>query len=203
MSDEKINMPELFKLEKVTLKRTNKNFAEQRIKTLHKNLEYLQEFLPFATADYNIDDELNYIKSCDEKWQSGKAYDYSIFENSTGEYIGSCSLFQKSSVRKVYEFGYWIVKNKQGNGYVTSIVKYLSNYVCENLNPNRLVIACNTVNKKSAGVAIRNGYLFEHKEFCADRGEDAYYFVKLIDAEKHKELKDIQAELKKIYKIEG
>lgn len=201
MSKEKINIPELIKLEKVTLKRTSKDFAEERIALLHNNLEYLREFLPFATAEYNIKDEFKYLKLCDEKWENGKAYDFSIFENSTGEYIGSITLFAKSIVRKCYEFGYWIAENKQGNGYVIQIVNALEELAKKELQPNRLCIMCNSVNKKSAGVAIRSGFLFEHKEFCEDRGEDAYCFVKLIDKEKQTELESIQEELKILYKL--
>lgn len=200
MSKEKINIPELIKLEKVTLKRTCKDFAEERIALLHNNLEYLSEFLPFATADYNMEDELEYLKSCDKKWESGKAFDFSIFENTTGEYIGSTTLFARSIVRKVYEFGYWIAKDKQGNGYMTQIVNALEELAKKEIQPNRLVIMCNAVNKKSVEVAIRSGFLFEHKEFCVDRGEDAYCFVKLIDKEKQAELESIQEELKKLYK---
>lgn len=202
MYDKKINIPEIIKLEKVTLKKTNKQFAEERIKVLLENLDHIAEFLPFAKPGYNINDEYNYIESCDEKWDKGTAYDYSVFENSTGQYIVSYCLFAKSVIRKCYEFGYWIAKDKEGNGYVTQAIEYLTNLAQKELDANRVIIHCRENNIKSANVAKRNGYLLESKEYNADFEHNAYCFVKVKDKEKEAELLSIQKELKKIYKLE-
>jgi len=196
-------MPELIKLDKVTLKRTCLDFAETRVNVILENVSHIEEFLPaFANSNHSIEDETNYINICNERWNNKEAYNYSVFENSTGEFIGNFTLFSHSLPKKVYEFGYWLAQNKQGNGYITQIVKALEKFAEELLDFNRLIIVCNEVNKKSAQIAIRNGYLFEHKAFCADIEGNSLCFVKLKNKKGFKELNNLQDDLKSIYHID-
>lgn len=201
MKNKKINIPELFKFENVTLMKTEKAFAEERFKVLHENLDHVFEFLKFADSSYSIEDEYNYIESCDEKWKSGKTFDFSVFENSTGNYIGSVSVMVKSNTRKVLEYGYWLTKSSTGKGYMSQIVNSLTDYLQTEYDPYRVIIRCNDSNLNSANVALKNDFLFEGRGYCGDLDGDYYTFVKLKDIKKSQELKSIQSDLKQIFNL--
>jgi len=201
MSDKKINMPEEFVLERITLKRTEKQFAEERLKVFHKNMDHLKEFMPFIKSSYSIDDELMHIARCSKNWDCRKIYDFSIFENETKKYIGSISIMVNNSSRIEYSFGYWLAKSAEGKGYISEAVQALTCYLQDKLKANRVVISCHFENLKSAKVAERNGFLFEYKSFALDRGDDAYFFVNLLNEEKRNELQSLQDNLKSVYNI--
>jgi RimJ/RimL family protein N-acetyltransferase len=201
MKNKKINIPELFKLENVTLKRTEKSFAQERVKVLHENLEHVLEFLKFADSSYSIEDEYNYIESCAEKWNEGKTFDFSVFENSTGKYIGSVSVMVKSKIRGEFEYGYWLAKGTTGKGYMTQIIKALTQYLKTEYDPYRIIIRCNDSNLNSAGVALRNDFLFEGRGFCGDLDDDYYTFVKIKNTKKAEHLKSIQQQLKQLFEL--
>tara|TARA_Y100001960_G_scaffold315870_1_gene382015 strand:- start:267 stop:878 length:612 start_codon:yes stop_codon:yes gene_type:complete len=201
MKNKKINISEVFKLENVTLKRTQKSFAQERVDVLHNNLEHVLEFLKFADSSYSIENEYKYIESCDEKWENEKTFEFSVFENSTGKYIGSVSIMVKSKKRGEFEFGYWLAKNALGKGYMTQIISYLSDYLIQEFNPYRIIIRCNDSNLNSAGVAIRNGFLFEGRGFCGDLDDDYYTFVKIKNKDKQQKLESIQEQLKQIFEL--
>tara|TARA_Y100000590_G_scaffold374228_1_gene438444 strand:+ start:18 stop:629 length:612 start_codon:yes stop_codon:yes gene_type:complete len=201
MLNYKIEIPRTFELENLTLKSTMSEFAEERFKVLHENLDHIRQFLRFADESYTLEDEYSYINSCEEKRNQEKTFDFSIFENSTGEYIGSCSIMVKSKARGVFEFGYWLAKNKTGKGYMSEIISYLTGYLKHNFNPRRIIIRCNDSNLNSSNVALRNGFLFEGRGYCGDFEGDYYTFVKLQEHDKMQKLESIQSQLKSIFQV--
>jgi len=201
MLSKKINVPEEFVLESITLKRTNEKFSEERFKTFHENINHLSKFMPFVKASYSIEDELKHIARCSKNWDAGQVYDFSIFENETGKYIGCISIIVNKSLRLEHSFGYWLAEKSQGKGYISQAVQALTDYLQDKQEAKRVIISCHAKNLKSAKVALRNDFLFEYKAFGLDRGDDAYFFVKLLDQEKRSELLSIQDSLKSVYNI--
>ena len=60
-----------------------------------------------------------------------------------------------------FEIGYWCVHSQQKQGYVTEVVRALTQIAFEQLNATRIQISCDARNRDSQRVAERCGYQYE------------------------------------------
>src|SRR4028119_831335 len=65
-------------------------------------------WMPWCHENYTISESKTFIESLEEKWNSGKVFDYAIFDRKTNKFLGGTGLNQPSEIHKFYNLGYWI-----------------------------------------------------------------------------------------------
>ncbi len=95
------------------------------------------------------------------QWLLRESLEMSIWEATTGRYLGGIGLHVHNWDTGYFEIGYWIRASAEGHGYVTEAVRLLANYVFDTLKANRLEIRCDELNARSAAIPQRLGFVRE------------------------------------------
>ena len=97
---------------------------------------------------------MNSLKS----WDAGEAYNFTIEDISTGEFIGRISI--RHEVDKVYNVGFWTHPRHQSQGVMTEALEEVLRFGFEKLSADRIE-ACHALwNLGSEKVLKSNGFEF-------------------------------------------
>ena len=170
--------------ERILLKKRNPEQATQMFALIDKNREHLRTWMPWEENTKTVEHSKAYLDLAVGWWESRKAFDFSLFEKSSSEMIGSFGLHSLNWDKKTCELGYWIDSSFQGKGYISEAV-LLGEKIALELGFHRIVVTCDRLNKKSQQVPQRLGFKLEAVKIdeCIDRGRnrDTLQFVKLIN----------------------
>lgn len=149
--------------------RGNRIILQKAIKTLKmaqthnqevkKSLAELSPWLGWATQTYRAEDSYEYLQGCIQEWEKGKEFNYMILDENKN-FMGMISALNIKEKDKCLEIGYWISSAYAGNGYMQEAVKLLEKEFF-GLGINRIVIHTDVLNKKSANVPQKLGYVLE------------------------------------------
>jgi ribosomal-protein-serine acetyltransferase len=150
--------PEIVPAGQVVLKRWEPAWAETACSVVRESLGELKPFLPWATDDYDIEESHAYIARTVAEWDEGTAFNYGIFEASSGELVGSIGLMTRMGPG-VLEIGYWTRTAYTGRGYMTAAVEALSRVGLSLPGIDRVAIRHDVANAASAAVAVKAGFV--------------------------------------------
>ena len=132
--------------------------AELVYQAVIDNKEEFRKWLPFPDKTKRPEDSFSFLQSVQKKFEQNESGEYFIIEKLTGDFCGIVSMMHKNNIHYSYwEIGYWQIKEKCGNGYMSEAVGYLEKFLFEN-DVNRIEIRNDTANAASANVAKRLGY---------------------------------------------
>jgi hypothetical protein len=80
------------------------------------NRGHLSPYLDWVDHTKSTADSNEYLTKCQEMWEKGTKFDYSIFLKDTDEIIGQIGLFSIEEDHNHAEIGYWISSSYQGRG---------------------------------------------------------------------------------------
>ena len=80
-----------------------------------------------------------------------------LIHKATGKILGSSGLHPRDWAIPKFEIGYWGRKQFQGQGYITEAVKGILRLGFETVGARRIEIRCDSINRRSIGVAERVG----------------------------------------------
>jgi ribosomal-protein-serine acetyltransferase len=179
---EKQHFPETILADRVTLKRHEVTLAEKMFQYVDQDRKRLREFLPWVDLTRTINDELSYIQMTHEKWANHELYDYGIFRNSDGLYLGNVGVHNFSWAHRRCEIGYWILGSFEGQGFMSDAVTALEKSIF-GIGFQRIEIRCSSANLRSARVPRRCGYrlegVFADQAIESGRFRDTFVFAKL------------------------
>jgi len=180
---EKKHFPEIIRSSRITLKKHSVDLAQTMFDYVDRDRERLLVFLPWVKFTNSVQDEVNYIRMTHDRWDRYEHYDYGIFSNTDGTYIGNAGIHSISWTGDRCEIGYWILGNFEGHGYMSEAAAALTNEAFS-LGFNRVEVHCDPANVRSANVPRRLGFRFEAqlKEHTIDhRGmpRDTFIFARL------------------------
>lgn len=170
--------------QQVLLRRHTLSEAATQFAVVESERARLRQFLPWVDFTKTIDDELEYLKGCIDKWNGHQEFNFSIFkiEKSGHIYIGNVGACNISWNHHRVEIGYWISKQYEGCGLMKDAVATLEGELFA-LGFNRIVIKCSTKNFRSATIPLRLGYRLEGilQQEALDLGkyDDTMVFAKL------------------------
>ena len=123
-----------------------------------RNKEYLLPWLLWVNDIKSPQDTLNFLVQSDERWESGKGYEYFIVLND--EIIGNCAAHTFDTKHKRAELGYWLANDYRGKGYMMEAVSLLEQELFK-AGINKIIIHNDTRNIGSVNVAKNLGYELE------------------------------------------
>lgn len=151
---------EILAADRITLRRVDPKYYKVAFEVIEENREYLDEFLPWVEGLKSVEDELKSLELIYQRWTEYKIFDYMIFLNSNNTYIGNIGGHHIEWNNKLIEYGYWVAKNYQGNGYITEAAGAIEQEFFR-LGFHRLEIRCSDFNIKSSKIPERLNYTFE------------------------------------------
>ncbi len=152
---------ETLKGQRITLQKAVKSFemAQRHNQEVKKSLAELSPWLSWATQDYTIEDSYEYLQGCEQEWEKGIGFNYMILDENKN-FMGMISALNVKEVDKKLEIGYWISSSYVGKGYMQEAVKLIEKEFF-GLGINRIVIHTDVLNKKSANVPQKLGYILD------------------------------------------
>jgi RimJ/RimL family protein N-acetyltransferase len=145
--------------------------AESIKNGIDESLVELRKFMPWAK--YEPEAVIHKAKRI-ERWLQDilddRDYTLGIFNKENEEFIGSTG-FHKRREKGVFEIGYWIHKDYQGNGYITEAVEVLTDFAFEKLEAEKVQIRCSEQNIKSSNIAKRLHYTLEYTFRTLEKNE--------------------------------
>ncbi|MBI1363507.1 MAG: GNAT family N-acetyltransferase [Proteobacteria bacterium] len=140
-----------------------------------ETLPHLQEWMPWASPAPALADTESFCKHADAQRKAGKDLILIAVDKTTGAHVLSTGIHPKDTGVPSFEIGYWCRASKQGQGYVTEVVKALTDYAFTHLGARRVQIHCDADNAKSAAVPRRCGFIEEgrmkHHALKPDTGD--------------------------------
>jgi len=156
---DKAHFPLKIESARLQLRKNDLAMAQTIFAAVDRDRKRLGRFLPWVDDTRSVEEEISYINSTHEKWDRHELYDYSIFLQD-GTYIGNAGLHSLSWTADRCEIGYWILRQFEGQGYMSEACKVLIEAAFE-VGFNRIEIRCDPENERSASVPRRLGFRFE------------------------------------------
>jgi len=124
----------------------------------------------------SINDAFNLIKNYDQytKYKMGRL---SLFEKTSGEYIGWCGLKFREELGKV-DIGYRLLKKHWGKGYATESASVCLDYGFNTLNLEEIIGTVMLANTASLNVFKKLGMKYDTDEPCGGMPEVIYKIKK-------------------------
>jgi RimJ/RimL family protein N-acetyltransferase len=125
------------------------------------NREHLaDEMMP---SELNVDAESAevHVRQLAADWASRSKFVVCLWEKATSSFIGEVYIGAVDWNVPEFEIGYFIIKEREGQGLITEAVKASLRFVFEQLQAHKVMIRCKDTNLKSARVAERCGFVKE------------------------------------------
>lgn len=156
-----IPMFEELRGERVVVRPYRESDAQELFEAMVESRDHLRPWMPFADEHQAVEESRHWIIQQMAHWLLREDLVLSIWEQSTGRYLGGTGLHPHNWEIGYFEIGYWLRPSAEGYGYVTEAVRLLTDYALDNLKANRLEICCDALNTRSAAIPKRLGYMLE------------------------------------------
>jgi ribosomal-protein-serine acetyltransferase len=143
----------------VYLQLLEERHAPQIFSLVDQERDFLRQWLPWVDATLTEDDSLSFIRSTLEQFVAQKALTAGIW--SGYRCCGIVGTHRLDPLNRKVEIGYWLGREFQGQGIMTSACRALVTHLLGELDLNRVEIQCAKDNQKSAAVAERLGFVEE------------------------------------------
>lgn len=159
--------------------------APEMFHLIDKNRQFLSQFMPWAVTTKTVKSSKAWILRTQEGWKDGTLFDYGIFLRDQQVYIGSAGIHTLAWENRCAEFGYWLGKDFEGQGYISEALELLEKVIFEK-GFHRVEIRCAQDNQRSAAVARRRGYeqegLLRENVLFQGQFQNTLIFAKLASA---------------------
>lgn len=164
--------------EEVSLKLLEMEDAEEIFALVDESREYLREWLPWVDHMKTEKDYEPVIEMWLKQFSSHDGYQAGILYN--GNLAGMVGFHGIDWSNKKASIGYWLAKNFQGNGIMTTAVKGLIDQAFQEYELNRVEIQCGVENKKSRAIPERIGFkqdgIIRDAEYLYDHFHDTILY---------------------------
>jgi len=130
-----------------------------------ESLEELSRFMPWAKTSPSLKDTEIFIQQALDNWIAKKNEEpylpLFIFENGSGEFLGSTGFHHMNWEVPCFETGYWLRTSAANQGYMTEAVNAITRYAFIQLGAKRIAITCQRENLRSKKIPERLGYVLE------------------------------------------
>jgi ribosomal-protein-serine acetyltransferase len=149
--------PEVLQADPLTLRRWELTWADQLVESIRESLPELQEFMPWANADYGLDQAREFIERSREEWEAGQTWNYAMW-SPAGDLVGANGLMTRMGPG-VLEIGYWIDSRYSGRGYTTAAAGALAEVGLRVPDIERLIVKADVANLASNRIPDKLGFV--------------------------------------------
>lgn len=171
----------------VILRRFSEADIDSIFETVKRNVEHLH-FMHWITPDYSREMAAEFVERSTVAATKGESLGFGIFRQA--KLIGSIGFVHFDRQARKTEIGYWLDRDTQRKGIVSSATAALIDWAIDVEGMNRIEIRCSTENERSADVPRRLGFTLEgtlrQSEFRHGALHDFYVFGLLADEWKNK-----------------
>jgi ribosomal-protein-serine acetyltransferase len=159
---EKLNPKKVLKVSDKTdiyLRLTSLDDALTLYDIVHENREHLKPYQRWARNATPESIEAA-IQEAIENTAKGTWLQYRIMlrhEAASDKIIGTLTFYDHDEASRIVKLGYWLTKEYEGRGYVSTAVKSLLQYGFEHWNLNKVLLEIAPGNERSVKVAQRLG----------------------------------------------
>lgn len=155
---------------RLLLRRYRPGDAEMYYQAIRANWDHLYEFLPpQQEAMRSAADAEAVIAWLEEMWNRREIFVFGAWERATGTYAGEAYLANPDWHVPCIEVGYFVVKDKTGQGYAGEAARALVDYAFTHLGVIRVELQCRADNLASQRVAERLGFTLEGRQRARHR----------------------------------
>ncbi len=147
--------------ERLVVRPYRESDAQELFEAIAESRDHIRPWLPFADAHQTVEETRDWIINQEAEWLTRRALVLSIWERTTGRFLGGTGIHPKSWEHRCFEIGYWVRVSASGHGYMTEAVQLLTNYAFASLAANRVEIRCDERNVRSAAIPRRLGFVQE------------------------------------------
>lgn len=140
----------------ITLQRWTVDRADDLDRAINESLPELMPFMPWATADHDLEATTSYLVQSQGEWTSGENFNYAIL-TPQGDVLGACGLMSRQGP-DVYEIGYWVRSTQAGKGYASAAASRLATAGLGQPGIDRIEIHHDVDNPASGRVAAKAGF---------------------------------------------
>ena len=166
-------LPKSLDSTRLSLRALRPDWAEMIFKAVDQERDRLARFLPWPAFIQSVQDERDYIERINTQWGSGDLFDFAIFRNEDGDYIGNAGVHSINWAHDTCELGYWLLSDYEGHGFMNEAVGALEAALFE-VGFHRVEIRCHSENHRSAQLPKRRGYHHEAVLRDARRTPEGY-----------------------------
>lgn len=124
-----------------------------------RSRERLREWLPWVDQIVEEQHSVNFIKNALKQGSDNGGFTAGIWVKD--ELAGVIGFHEIDWNNRSVSIGYWLGKNHEGQGLMSSACRALVDYALIKLDLNRVEIRCATGNHKSRGIPERLGFVLE------------------------------------------
>ena len=160
-------------------------------RAVNHSLTLLQQWQPWAN-DPSLQATQDFVQHGVTSWKTPGSSDFpmTIIHQENNKIIGASGYNDRSDPKEgVYDIGYWLDIDYQGQGLVTEYVNALSRFALLELNAKKVVICMNVENIKSIAIAKRLSFSQTGTDVNQQCGQ--HYIFSCSDTKKLPDLKFI------------
>ena len=144
----------------VRLVKRRHEFDSEMLDVINANRAFLRPYLFWVDKTRGREDVAAATRHFNESWAAQTKFAYALIDKHSGKLLGSIDVHDIDLTNRTAAIGYWLRKDKTGFGYMSDAVQTLVRAVFDK-GVRRLEITCDSLNRASAGVALRNGFEYE------------------------------------------
>jgi RimJ/RimL family protein N-acetyltransferase len=152
-----LDFPERFETDRLVISIYENGDGTEVYQLLQSNFEHLQEEIRETHEINSITEAEEYARFKKVAWLSRQRLVPKIIVKSTRQMIGQLWIEPRWD-RMIFEIGYFLGEEFQGQGYITEAVEYMMAFLFRELRAHKLEILMKITNLKSIGVAQRCGF---------------------------------------------
>ena len=124
-----------------------------------RSRDRLRQWLPWVDSVTEVNHSANYIKGAMKQAAENGGFSAGIWVRE--ELVGTISFHEIDWNNKSVGIGYWLDKQFQGQGLMTSACRSFTDHALMRMGLNRVEIRCATTNRRSRAIPERLGFVLE------------------------------------------
>lgn len=157
--------PELVELDGDTyLRWSTVEDADAIARAVGESLEHLKPWMPWANAQSaDAEFQRGRLRNQPQQRERGEEWQYGVYANGDDAFLGSIGLMTRRGPGTL-EIGYWLHVAAGRRGLATDAARALTEVGLRVRGIERMIIACDEANARSAAIPQRLGYALERVE---------------------------------------
>jgi RimJ/RimL family protein N-acetyltransferase len=156
-----VELPKQLVGERVIVRPWTETDSDMLWDAVDNSRDHLAPWMPWVDAYRNPNDAVDYTRRAHARWLLREDLAMAIVDRSTGLVVGGTGLHRMNWPFRLFEIGYWVRQDAEGNGFVRETVQLLTRFAFDKLDANRVQVRMDTRNDRSRRVVERLGFVRE------------------------------------------